>query len=468
MRTLIILSLVLLSSLPLHAARKTFLFGMALNAESAADTGLRDYVCDSEADLPVSGFTAGSRAFCKAEVSFFRALTDNNWTEIVTGGTAWGDITGTLSAQTDLQAALDAKGTSNFSGAYADLTGKPTLGTAAATDTTAYATAAQGVLAGTALQPAGNGSALTGLTKTQVGLANADNTSDANKPVSTATQTALDAKQATLVSATNIKTINGSTVLGSGNLVVSASAPTGTGFTHITAGAQDAAAKLVDTADINDAQVTLAKMANLAQDQFIVRTTASTGVPETATVTAAARTMLAKVAPWGVYNASVALQSGFATDTYLTGSSCAIPSGSLQAKSMYRCRFQVVKTAAGTAAPIINIRVGTAGTTADTSRGTMTWTAQTAVVDEGVFEIFATFRTVGGGTSAVLQTLANRTHRLSVTGLGGANSVSEPEIATSGGFDSTVSNLIIGLSVNAGASAAWTVNLVQAELINLN
>jgi hypothetical protein len=43
---------------------------------------------------------------------------------------------------------------------------------------------------------------------------------------------------------------------------------------------------------IDSAAVTLAKMANLAQDQFIVRTTASTGVPETATVTAAARTIL--------------------------------------------------------------------------------------------------------------------------------------------------------------------------------
>ena len=38
--------------------------------------------------------------------------------------------------------------------------------------------------------------------------------------------------------------------------------------------------------------VTLAEMANLAQDQFIGRTTASTGVPETATITAAARTVL--------------------------------------------------------------------------------------------------------------------------------------------------------------------------------
>lgn len=43
---------------------------------------------------------------------------------------------------------------------------------------------------------------------------------------------------------------------------------------------------------IDNAAVTLAKMANLAQDQFIGRVTASTGVPETATITAAARTVL--------------------------------------------------------------------------------------------------------------------------------------------------------------------------------
>jgi len=41
-----------------------------------------------------------------------------------------------------------------FSGSYVDLTNKPTLGTAAATDAAAYATAAQGTKADTALQPA--------------------------------------------------------------------------------------------------------------------------------------------------------------------------------------------------------------------------------------------------------------------------------------------------------------------------
>jgi len=56
--------------------------------------------------------------------------------------------------------------------------------------------------------------------KTALSLNNVDNTTDANKPVSTAQQTALDAKQATLVSATNIKTINSTTILGSGNISV--------------------------------------------------------------------------------------------------------------------------------------------------------------------------------------------------------------------------------------------------------
>ena len=47
-----------------------------------------------------------------------------------------------------------ANGSEVFSGAYGDLTGTPTLGTAAATDSTAYATAAQGTTADAALPAA--------------------------------------------------------------------------------------------------------------------------------------------------------------------------------------------------------------------------------------------------------------------------------------------------------------------------
>lgn len=49
---------------------------------------------------------------------------------------------------------------------------------------------------------------VTGITKSMVGLGNVDNTSDANKPVSTATQTALDAKLASATAASTYETIS--------------------------------------------------------------------------------------------------------------------------------------------------------------------------------------------------------------------------------------------------------------------
>ncbi|HMT13143.1 MAG TPA: hypothetical protein PKE19_00195 [Aestuariivirga sp.] len=65
------------------------------------------------------------------------------------------------------------------------------------------------------------------VTKAQVGLGNVDNTSDAAKPISSATQTALNAKQDALVSGTNVKTINGQDITGSGNLVIGGGAGSG-------------------------------------------------------------------------------------------------------------------------------------------------------------------------------------------------------------------------------------------------
>ena len=101
------------------------------------------------------------------------------------GSSAWGELTGVLSDQTDLQNALDLKADdghthpqSEVTGLVAALAGKQPAGS--------YATAAQGALADTAVQPAD-----------------------------------LTTKQDTLVSGTNIKTVNGSTLLGSGDLVIS-------------------------------------------------------------------------------------------------------------------------------------------------------------------------------------------------------------------------------------------------------
>jgi hypothetical protein len=86
--------------------------------------------------------------------------------------------------------------------------------------TTALATKENTITSGTTAQYFRGDKSFQTLDKTAVGLANVDNTSDANKPVSTAQQTALNAKQDTLVSGTNIKTINGTSLLGSGNIPV--------------------------------------------------------------------------------------------------------------------------------------------------------------------------------------------------------------------------------------------------------
>ena len=170
--------------------------------------------------------------------------------------------------------------------------------------------------------------------------------------------------------------------------------------------------------------------------------------------------------PRHVHNASISTPAaGFAADTYLVGSSIAIPNKLLQAKTKYRCRFSVSKTGAGVATPIVNVRIGTLGTTADASRGILTFAVQTAVVDEGMFDIEAIFRAVGAGTTAVLQSCGVLAHRLSITGL--STDVAGMKLVTSAGFDSTVVNSIIGLSVNGGASAAWTIAVVSAELVNL-
>lgn len=66
------------------------------------------------------------------------------------------------------------------------------------------------------------------VTAAQLNLGNVDNTSDLLKPISTATQFALNSlnanKQAVLIPGVNIKTINGASILGQGDIVVNVNA----------------------------------------------------------------------------------------------------------------------------------------------------------------------------------------------------------------------------------------------------
>lgn len=166
-------------------------------------------------------------------------------------------------------------------------------------------------------------------------------------------------------------------------------------------------------------------------------------------------------------NSSLAAQGpGFAADTYVTGSNWPIVNTRVQAGTFFNWVVSMSKTAAGTAAPTFNIRYGTAGAVGDTSRVLFTGPAQTAAADTAWLEIFAIFRATGA--SAVLQGELRLHHNLAVTGFASVNPAGVVFLSTtSGTFDSTVAASIIGLSMNGGASAAWTVTAVTLLVGNL-
>jgi hypothetical protein len=159
------------------------------------------------------------------------------------------------------------------------------------------------------------------------------------------------------------------------------------------------------------------------------------------------------------------VSAGYATDTYLAGSSIAAPAMGFTAGMRYICTFDMVKTAAGTAAATVIVRIGTAGAVGDTAILTFTWGAGTAAVDTGTFTVTAHFRTVGSGTVAVVAGTCVCTHALAATGLVATGASGNGQLqVTSSGFDSTPAGSFIGVSFNGGTSFSGTNKLVQAEL----
>jgi hypothetical protein len=167
-------------------------------------------------------------------------------------------------------------------------------------------------------------------------------------------------------------------------------------------------------------------------------------------------------------NAAVAAQgAGFASDTYLTNSDLLIPSFGFQTKTTFLWTISASKTGAGTATPIYNIRIGANRTTADTARLTLTGPAQTAIADIGTLYIMVTVRTIGA--SGVIQGTAFWVHRgtaanTTTSGTGFANDTTGHVEGTAAGFDMTsIAGQYIGLSINGGASASWTLTQVTVE-----
>lgn len=169
-----------------------------------------------------------------------------------------------------------------------------------------------------------------------------------------------------------------------------------------------------------------------------------------------------------IFNSSTStVSAGYAADTYMAGSGILLPSGVTVAGIQYICEFDMVKTAAGTATPIVNIRFGTAGTTADASVCTMTFAAGTAAVDTGKFTVVANFRSAGSGTSAVVAGSTMINHALAATGLTATGASGTGQITTvGGGFNSTTANSTIGVSFNGGTAFSGTCTYVQARLFN--
>jgi hypothetical protein len=158
--------------------------------------------------------------------------------------------------------------------------------------------------------------------------------------------------------------------------------------------------------------------------------------------------------------AAVAVQTGFAADTYLVNSGLILPAVSMQAGTVFEWTFVATKTAAGIAAPIFQVRVGPNQSTADTSRLSITTSAQSAVVDLAIIKILVTCRSVS--SVGVIQGVVWIQHNLAATGFAtvgpaGLNIVE----GTSAGFDNTaLGGQFVGLSINGGTSAAWTINQV--------
>jgi hypothetical protein len=160
---------------------------------------------------------------------------------------------------------------------------------------------------------------------------------------------------------------------------------------------------------------------------------------------------------------SVADQSiGASVTNYITGSDLHVSAGRpLKAGTVLRWHVSAKKTGAGTVACTFDLRVGTAGTTGDTSRASLSTGTQTGVADVAHIFVQSVIRSIGA--SGTIHTHMELAHNLAATGWAATNAV-ETE-TTSAAFDTTATNLIFGLSLTTGASYAITISECVAELI---
>lgn len=187
-----------------------------------------------------------------------------------------------------------------------------------------------------------------------------------------------------------------------------------------------------------------------------------TGPTTTANVTlpGGQHTLAAEV---GNYS-TVAQTPAAATRTYIDGSAITVPTSKLKIGTKLSWKFNMTKTAAGTATSTFDICVGTLGTTGDTARLSFTKPAGSAATDEGFVIIEAVVRgplSASGimvGEFVMYHNLASTGHM--VIPVAAVNTVSSA-------FDVTTAGLIVGVCITSGASDAITIQQVSAQAFNL-
>lgn len=150
--------------------------------------------------------------------------------------------------------------------------------------------------------------------------------------------------------------------------------------------------------------------------------------------------------------------------TYVEQSQINVPAGKLRIGTFFRWTLTATKTAAGTAARSILIKLGRGGNTGDATIVTLTSSAPTAATDTALFRVTLIIR---GPLSA--SCVANGAYAFIHFQSNSGFNANEVEVvqATSGTFDATVPELICGLALSMGASEAITIQQIVTEAYNL-
>lgn len=169
-----------------------------------------------------------------------------------------------------------------------------------------------------------------------------------------------------------------------------------------------------------------------------------------------------------VRKANTAIQSiTAATLTKINGSDLLVPTDSqIAVGTVFQWQVLATKTAAGTAARTFHVRLGTAGTTADTAIATFTSAAGTAAVDAAYIEILAICISITSNV-ATFECSFSLSHNLASTGFATTGNQIVSPAGSTATLNISTASLIATLSVTSGSLEAITVRQVFAQAFNI-